>query len=182
MTITCSPALPADMGAVLDMMRTYYQSEGLPFDSDKSRAAVQELMDNKSRGELVLICGGGMPVGYYCLTYGFSLEHHGRDCFLDEIFVRASCQNQGIGTRVLNAITDHLRSQDFRALHLVVRTTNRKAVEFYVRNGFVEQGTLFMTRNLAPPGGIARLSDGQPTTASCTTVGSNSRRKSISSA
>ena len=149
MRIACKTVSADDVCQLLTFMRDYYQTEGIPFDLVKSRTAIPLLLRNATYGQVRLIQSDDLPIGYFCLSYGFSLENFGRDCFLDEIYLEPLHRNQGIGHRVLTIIEGQLASRGFKALHLIVHDNNRRAFDYYVRNGFLEQKAKFMTKELA---------------------------------
>lgn len=48
-------------------------------------------------GRVWLIQHQSLAIGYVILTLGFSLEYGGRDAFIDEFYIQANYQGQGIG-------------------------------------------------------------------------------------
>lgn len=89
---------------------------------------------------------GGDVAGYIVLTLGFSLEYHGRDALIDEIYVREDYRGRGIGTRGLEFIEGICRELEVKALHLAVERANRNAQAVYRRAGFVEHDRYLMTK------------------------------------
>ena len=134
---------------MLDYMAAYYHSEGRSFSEKAAAAAVRDFIARPSAGKLQLVTLNGVPVGYHCLVYGYSLEHHGRDAFLDEIYISPEHQRSGVGSRVLQLLTATLKRNGFRALHLVAMSKRMGVQRFYQRNGFIKQRVVFMTKVLA---------------------------------
>ncbi len=75
----------------------------------------------------------GEDLGY--VSYE-TLENHGY--YLQKIYLLPVRQGKGSGRRMLELFLDHLRGIDPQAgrLGLNVNRENRKAIEFYQRNGF----------------------------------------------
>ena len=47
-------------------------------------------------------------------------------------------QHKGLGTRLINTLTDSLSAKGINSVMLVVNTSNKNAVSFYKKNGFKE--------------------------------------------
>ncbi len=136
----------ADVSLLTEMMREFYACDGLAFDEASARAALQEILNDGSLGEVYLIALEGKVVGYLVLTLGFSLAYHGRDAFVDEIYVREEYRGQGIGQKGLQFIENACQRLGVRALHLEVGLTNTRAQSLYRRTGFVEHKHYLMSK------------------------------------
>jgi ribosomal protein S18 acetylase RimI-like enzyme len=86
--------------------------------------------------------------GYAIGTFGFDLEFSGPDAFLTELFVRRERRGEGLGARLLAAVTKALRDGGANAVTLLVRRENRAARRLYARGGFEELPRLAMLRRL----------------------------------
>jgi len=85
-----------DMDTILDLMRSYYEFDKLDYSREKLKATLQEFISS-SYGSLFIIESSGNPIGYFCLAIGYSLELHGKDCFLDEIYISEEYRQKGLG-------------------------------------------------------------------------------------
>ena len=141
-------ATPSDADAVLAMMREYYAFDRLDFEASAARAALDGLLADSARGEVWIASHDGAPVGYGVLCLGWSLEFHGRDAFVDEIFVAESARGTGVGRELLGRLEERCRALGVRALHLEVDHENRRALEMYRRAGFVDHDRLLMTKRI----------------------------------
>jgi ribosomal protein S18 acetylase RimI-like enzyme len=142
-------ATPSDADAVLAMMREYYAFDRLEFEAAAARAALDGLLADPERGEVWLAAHDGAPAGYGVLCLGWSLEFHGRDAFVDEIFVAERARGTGIGRELLACLEERCGALGVRALHLEVGHENRRALEMYRRAGFVDHDRLLMTKRIA---------------------------------
>ena len=82
------------------------------------------------------------------MTLGYSLEHGGRDPFLDEIVVPRSSAGRGIGRRLLLAAEAYCARQGVAALHLEVERRHRGAIALYREAGFGSTRRILMTKQV----------------------------------
>ncbi len=127
-------------------MQEFYACEHLPFDEAVARAAVQEILNNKSFGYIYLIVPDDKIVGYIVLTFGFSLEFHGRDALADELYIREPYRGKGIGTKTLEFVQDVCRQEGIHALHLEADRGNIHAQELYRKSGFKDHDRYLLTK------------------------------------
>ena len=140
----------ADIAQLLDFMQQFYAIDHYTFDADIARATLQTFINDPSLGRLWLIAEETLPIGYLAITFGYSFEYHGRDAFIDELFLLASHRSRGIGTQALQFANQACRELGVKALHLEVEQTNHAAQALYCKMGFEyhEQRSL-MTRWIA---------------------------------
>jgi ribosomal protein S18 acetylase RimI-like enzyme len=138
----------ADRDLILGFMRAYYVHDHLPFDERMARNALEGFLGDPSLGRLWLILDGVEAIGYVALTLGYSLEYHGRDAFVDELFVRASHRGMGVGRAALRFAEAACRNLGVRALHLEVERANVTAQNLYRKAGFDDHDRYLMTKRL----------------------------------
>jgi GNAT superfamily N-acetyltransferase len=139
-------AAPTDLEALLVMMREFYVHEGLLFDKADAQRALEGILTNDSLGRVFLIHTGQAVAGYTVLTFGYSLEFHGRDAFVDELFLLEKFRGQGISQRVLEFLASVCRENDIAALHLEVERKNLTAQAAYRKFGFADHDRYLMTK------------------------------------
>ena len=142
------PATTADEPALLELMREFYQEGRIPFDERAARAALRGVLADPAHGRALLIEVEGAVAGYLAICFGWSLEFHGRDAFIDELYVRERFRGRGIGTRALEVAAEVCRTSGVRALHLEVERSNTRAQSVYRRTGFADRDYYLMTRRL----------------------------------
>ena len=150
-----------DVATILPCMRDYYAADGYQFDEQLAGSALADMIRDPSLGRVWIVSHGSTPVGYVILTLGYSLEFHGRDAFIDELYVVPEYWGRGIGSNVMRIVEDACRELGVRAVHLEVERDNPAARALYLRFGFKEQDRLLMTRWIArhqrpPEGGHMR--------------------------
>jgi ribosomal protein S18 acetylase RimI-like enzyme len=142
-------ATPADLPAVLELMRGYYRDDGLPFDHDRAAAVMSRLLAEPQWGFVLVLDSPGALLGYVAVCIGFSLELGGNDAFIDEVFVAPEHRRLGLGRRLLEAAASHATWTNVRALHLEVDRGNAAARALYASLGFLPRDRYFlMTRCL----------------------------------
>jgi ribosomal protein S18 acetylase RimI-like enzyme len=89
-------------------------------------------------------------VGYVVLTYGFSLESHGRDALIDEIYLMPDYRRQGLGRRVLQQMEAEARHLGAARIYLEVERPNTHAQAFYRQLGFEDHNRFLMSKWISP--------------------------------
>jgi len=135
-----------DIDQLLPLIKDFYAFECLPYDETRLRKLLEELIRKKDLGRLILFEDADQLVGYMVLGFGFSLEFHGRDCFIDEFYVHPDRRQQGIGRAAVNFAAETCRAAGIRALHLEADHFNARGHEFYKRLGFKDHDRHLMTR------------------------------------
>lgn len=148
MTIECIPATSDDIPVILEMMVEFYRQEGIPFDADQSRKTLEDFISKKDIGEIWMIQAQNKPAGYCCMVLSYTLEYHGPDCFLDELYVKPEFQHQGVGSKVMQFVEIYARRQNYKAIHLFVFDKNKNAFDFYVHKGFKKRDGSLMVKLL----------------------------------
>jgi ribosomal protein S18 acetylase RimI-like enzyme len=146
------PAQRADVGVVHRLRREFYAEDGSAWNEHEALAALERLVDQPAHGRVWLAIDAERVVGYAVLTFSYSLEFHGRDAFVDELYVRPTHRGRGLGADALNLLETACREEDVRALHLEVSDANLPAQTLYRRQGFTEHGRRLMTKWLSGDG------------------------------
>jgi ribosomal protein S18 acetylase RimI-like enzyme len=138
-----------DEATIWELMREFYSFEHLPFDEPRGRAALGRLLGDPGLGRAWRIEAGGHVAGYLVVTFGYSLEFHGRDAFVDELYLREEFRGHGLGRRAIEVAEAECRASGIAALHLEVERKNTPAQAFYRRMGFADHDRYLMTKRLA---------------------------------
>ncbi len=135
-----------DIPVLIEMVEEFYAHEGITFDYSKTKATLAEFISNEQLGRIWLIKYNQQLAGYCCLTLGYTLEFHGRDCFIDELYIKPPFQNKGIGSRTLAFIEEYAAKNTIKAVHLFVFDENQIAFHTYKKNGYVIRGGKIMVK------------------------------------
>jgi GNAT superfamily N-acetyltransferase len=150
MSINFCLAKPQDRETLLELMREYYAFDNLRFDKTSASEALKQILQDESAGRIWLIKLDEELAGYSVLTLGFSLEFHGCDAFLDEIYLRERFRGHGIGKQALEFLEEQCRQLGVRALHLEVERENKNAQAVYRGSGFTDHDRYLMTKWIKP--------------------------------
>lgn len=133
---------------LLGLMADFYAHDGLTFEPARARAALEGLLDEPALGRAWLIRDAGATIGYVVMCLGYSLEYHGRDAFVDEIFIVEAQRGKGLGGQALAFLEAQCRALGVEALHLEVERSNLGAHRLYRKAGFEPHDRQLLTRRL----------------------------------
>lgn len=151
MVTTFKTAEMADIEILVEFVREYYDFDGHSFDESTVWTTLANILKNPNLGRMWVIQQGGKAIGYIILTFGYSLEYRGRDAFIDELYIRASYRDRGIGSRAIQFIESACPALEIQAVHLEVERKNIAAQNFYRQVGFEDQDRYLMTKWIATP-------------------------------
>lgn len=138
-----------DIDLLTDFMQQFYTIDQYHFDEQIAREVLKTLIEDPSLGRLWII-STEEAIGYIALTFGYSLEFHGRDAVVDELFLTAPYRHQGIGTQTLQFVYEQCPHLGVHALHLEVEHTNEAGLALYRKMGFQShEHRYYMTRRIA---------------------------------
>jgi len=137
-----------DEPVLLRMMRGLAEQEpgAYFFNEPVVREVLRTFLADANLGEAWVLWDGTMVAGYVVLTFGFSFEYHGRDAFIDELYIEPAYRRQGLGRRAMEFIEERARERGVGAIHLEVDEGNIAAEELYRRVGYGDQSRFLMTK------------------------------------
>ena|SRR2546427_6625201 len=141
-------AKDTDIDTLLAFMRQFYAIDQYPLDEQIARTALAGIIRDASLGCAWLLYNKDKAIGYIVITFGYSLEYHGRDAFIDELFIEASYRHQGLGTKTIQFALEACRELGVHALHLEVERTNIAGQALYRKFGFENHDRYLLTRRL----------------------------------
>jgi ribosomal protein S18 acetylase RimI-like enzyme len=146
------PAAAEDESALLRMMRNLAEQEpgAYFFDEPVVREVLRKFLASPDQGQAWVLFDLETPVGYIVLTFGYSFEFHGRDSFIDELYIEPQYRRQGIGRRAMQFVEERARELGVNAIHLEVDQGNDAAAELYRRAGYDDHSRFLMTKWLKP--------------------------------
>lgn len=144
---TFRPITPQDRSLMEELVRAYYDFDGLTYRPELHDPAIDQLVQGPDNIFARIIQQDGADVGYYVLTFGFSVYYGGKDGFIDELFLKEEARG-GNGTSLLNTIIEKARELGLASAHLEVTDQNLRAQALYKKLGFTPTGHNFMTKIL----------------------------------
>jgi GNAT superfamily N-acetyltransferase len=147
-------ATPSDIDILVEFSRNLYEADpaatgGSIFLEEKVRATLTQLLTDPSMGWVWLVRSDNKPIGYVVIALGYSLEYHGRDAIIDELYIIDEYRGLGIGTWVLGYVEGKARDLGINALHLEVERTNTRARLLYEKLGYQDLDRYLMTKRLS---------------------------------
>lgn len=144
------PAVQEDEQVLLRMMRNLAEQEpgAYFFDEPAICEALRKFLANPDLGQAWVCYEDETPVGYIVLTFGYSFEYHGRDSFIDELYIEPQYRRKGIGRRAMQFVEERARERGVNAIHLEVDRGNDPAAQLYRRTGYADQSRFLMTKRL----------------------------------
>jgi GNAT superfamily N-acetyltransferase len=140
-------AIESDLPLLLKLVQEFHEYDGHPFDEEVVTRALRELIRNPAAGRIWIIGDEeGVSVGYAVLGFGYSIEFHGRDAFIDELFLQREYRGRGWGKLAMEFIAEAARSLGISALHLEVTRGNTRALHLYKASGFQDHDRFLMTK------------------------------------
>lgn len=151
--ITFRLANSGEIDTVIDFSRRLNQEDpdftgDFYFNEVGVREATTELVGNPALGRLWLIEQQGAAIGFVALCFSFSLESHGRDAFIDEIYLLPEFRGQGIGTTAMQFVEAEARQLGVKRLFLEAERANIGAVALYQKLGFEDLGRFLLNKPL----------------------------------
>jgi ribosomal protein S18 acetylase RimI-like enzyme len=146
------PVALQDEQVLLRMMRNLAEQEpgAYYFDEPVVQEVLRKFLVSPELGQAWIFFEAETPVGYIVLTFGYSFEFHGRDSFIDELYIEPKYRRQGIGRRAMEFVEERARELGVHAIHLEVDQGNDPAAELYRRAGYDDHARFLMTRWLKP--------------------------------
>ena len=146
MEINFKPVELKDIEILLELMSEFYLHEKLNFNKDTLKPSLDKLINDEKIGEIRRITSGEDTVGYFILTFIYSLEYGGKNALLDEFYIRENFRGKGIGKLTLSFIDEFCKEKNIQAIHLQVKKFNPMARKLYASVGFIEVDRTFMTK------------------------------------
>jgi ribosomal protein S18 acetylase RimI-like enzyme len=113
--------------------------------SAAGEAALGAILEGEAPARCWIVRQAGAPIGYLVLTLGYSIEHGGRDGFIDDLYLVPQARGAGRGKALLEFALAEARRLGIRTLHLEVEPDNPRATRLYRKRGFAETGRRLMS-------------------------------------
>ena len=147
--VALEPVTLRDQDALLVLTRAFHGEDGHPL-SEAGERAVRAVCGGDPMARAWFLRADGVRVGYAVLTFGFSIEHGGRDGFIDDLYVVPEARGRGIGTAAMDLLERVAAQHGVHGLHLEVERDNQKAEALYRRRGYRVTDRRLMSKRLVP--------------------------------
>ncbi|MGB3405525.1 MAG: GNAT family N-acetyltransferase [Microcoleaceae cyanobacterium] len=139
----------SDLEILTELIREFYIHEKMVFSRQAVCYTLQQILNNDGYGQIYLVCINQEIIGYFAVIFSFSLEYHGRNAILDELYIREQYRRQGIGKQTIQFVKEICRKKGINALHLEVDHQNTNAQRLYRQVGFVDSHRSLMSQWLS---------------------------------
>lgn len=146
--LTLQPVTQDDVEPLLAMARAFHAEDGHAL-SDAGARAVHAVCAGDPMAAAWFLCADGARVGYAVLTFGFSIEHGGRDGFIDDLYLLPQARGRGLGTAAMAMLEEVAAARGVQALHLEVARDNPRAEALYRRRGYGITDRKLMSKRLS---------------------------------
>ena len=149
MTVQFVAAREEDFEPLLNLARAMNAEDGHPLDG-RAEAAVAGLLrpETAAWAWFAQEMPGPRVVGYVALCAGYSIEHGGRDGFVDELYVIPEARGRGLGAALMAFAEKAAREKGISTLHLEVERGNARAQTLYRSRGYEDTGRVLMSKRL----------------------------------
>jgi GNAT superfamily N-acetyltransferase len=142
-----------DADALLELIAEFYAIDKHAYDRGRVVQALMPLLADDAAGQVWVLASPDQPAlaGYAIVTWSYSLESGGRDCILDEIYVRD--RGGGLGSVLLRAALQAAAEAGAAAMFLETEAHNVRVRAFYRRHGFAPEDSVWMRTDLPASAG-----------------------------
>jgi ribosomal protein S18 acetylase RimI-like enzyme len=126
----------ADRDAVIRLLAEQLAEHRIETGGEAIVAAVDGIMVDDRRGFLLVAKEAGTAVAVAYVSFIWTLEHGGKSCWLEELYVLPKRRGCGIGSKLLASVLERARSGGCAAVDLEVDSEHERAANLYSRYGF----------------------------------------------
>ena len=146
-SVTIRLATLSDLERIIPLCIDYCAADNREVNEPMIRSGLAGLLDSDENGFILIACDDhDSPIGYAAVSTGWSLEVGGADYILDEVFVQQ--RGEGVGRQLIAATEDRCAELGVRRIFLETERPNVRARSLYARLGFVEEDSVWMSKDL----------------------------------
>ena len=136
---TVHPATLEDIPAMAELLALLFMQEA-DFSPDlfKQQAGLKNIIQHPQIGNLFVLKEKEDVIGMVSLLYTVSTAMGGPVAILEDLVLKDDSRGQGAGTKLLKAAIEYAKEKGCLRITLLTDPTNRRAIEFYQRQGFVK--------------------------------------------
>lgn len=152
MEITIRKARHQDLDALTALLQDLFAIEAdFDIDADRQRRGLTRMLDGCGKHRNVLVAEWkGQVVGMATAQLVVSTAEGALSAWIEDVVVMPQWQKHGIGTRLLNAVTDWAAAAGATRFQLLADRNNTPGLSFYDSNGWQETSMICMRKRPAP--------------------------------
>lgn len=134
-----------DLPQLADLLTDLFSQEAdfLP-DREKQLRALKLILEQPSRGRIVVARGPGCIIGMINLLITISTAEGGFVLLLEDLVVHKDHRGQGFGSKLLDYAVKFAKEKNFLRITLLTDIPNQRVKQFYLSRGFVESDMIPM--------------------------------------
>jgi ribosomal protein S18 acetylase RimI-like enzyme len=136
-----------DLAALLVLVAEFCAEDVHPFDPAQVGDALVPLLVDDEHGQVWVHTSDAAVIdGYIVTAWSWSLESGGRECLVDELYVRD--RRLGHGRALVMRALEAAREHGCRVAFLETEASNEGARDFYAGLGFEREDSVWLARPL----------------------------------
>ena len=139
------PASLDDLSELADLLFDLFsQEEDFVPDREKQMRGLRLILEQPARGRIFVLRSANRIIGMINLLITISTAEGGFVLLLEDLVIDKDHRGQGYGSKLLDYAIDFAKKKDFLRITLLTDRPNKRSLDFYRRNGFVESGMVPM--------------------------------------
>ena len=136
MTPEIREAVPRDQPQIFNLLGAQFAEHHIELEAGSLHRVIDGVFAEPRRGRFLVAAEGDQLIGLAYLAFNWTLEHGGSTLWLEELYVRPEARNQGLGTRLVEAVLEFARRAGVIAIDLEVEEDHSRVEGLYTRMGF----------------------------------------------
>jgi GNAT superfamily N-acetyltransferase len=134
--LTISPATPADVPLILQLIRELADFEHLSHEAVASEQDIERgLFGERAHAEVLIARRAAEPLGFALFFHNFSTFVGKPGIYLEDLYVRPQARGQGVGTALLRQVAALACQRGCGRFEWSVLNWNQRAIDFYRKLG-----------------------------------------------
>ena len=149
--IRIAPAVPRDVPALVRLLALLFaQEEEFAPDAVRQRRGLLRIIRRPHTGTIFVMKDGPATVGMVSLLFTVSTVEGGPAALLEDLILDPGYRGRGLGSLLVRHVIDYARRRGISRITLLTDRTNRRALRFYRRCGFVRSSMVPLRRAVIP--------------------------------
>jgi ribosomal protein S18 acetylase RimI-like enzyme len=131
-------ATTADIPALCELLTLLFAQEAdFTPNVEKQTRGLKLILENPAIGHIYCTNDGDAVIGMVSILFTVSTAEGGPAAWMEDLIIHPTRRGQGLGRRLLQAAICGARSAGCTRITLLTDATNKNALRFYERDGFV---------------------------------------------
>ncbi len=137
MPTTVTLATTADINDLAQLLHSLF-SQDIEFtpDIEKQKAGLQQIIENPTIGEILVLKTDDRTLGMVSLLYSISTALGGKVAILEDMIIAEGFRRNGYGKQLLQEAIAFAKQRNCLRITLLTDFDNETAIRFYQRSGF----------------------------------------------